>query len=73
MLSSGPSRRSESPYRQTGRAHRDGLRIYITRLSDVEPSILEQIIRTSYEFIEAKAQDGPIREILWKAEPGGAR
>ena len=45
-----------------------GYCLYIKRLSDVDPLILEQIVRESYEFVESKAQDGPIRQILWKTE-----
>jgi len=45
-----------------------GYCVYIKRLSDVDQSVLEQVIRDSYEFVASKAQDGPIREILWKAE-----
>ena len=43
-----------------------GYCVSIKRLSDVDPTVLEQILRASYEFIESKAQDGPIRQILWK-------
>ena len=38
------------------------------RLSDVDLAVLEQIIRESYEFIESKSHEGPIREILWKRQ-----
>ena len=55
---------------QLGKHSATGYCIYIRRLSDVDLPILEQIIRESYGFIEAKSQDGPIRHILWKAEPG---
>jgi len=44
-----------------------GYCIYVTRLSDVDVAVLEQLIRESYEYVEAKSQDGPIRQILWKA------
>ena len=45
-----------------------GYCVYIKRLSDVDLGVLEGIIKDSYEYIEAKAKDGPIREILWRAE-----
>ena len=44
-----------------------GYCVYIRRLSDVDLTVLEQIVRESYEFVEAKSQEGPIRQILWKA------
>lgn len=50
-----------------GKHSTTGYCIYLKRLSDVDPEILEQIVRDSYAFIEAKAKDGPIREILWKS------
>jgi hypothetical protein len=45
-----------------------GYCVYIKQLSDVELSVLEQIVRQSFDNITAKSKDGPIREILWKAE-----
>ncbi len=44
-----------------------GYCVYVKQLSDVDLVVLEQIVRRSYAFITAKAKDGPIREILWKA------
>ena len=64
----GTARHSEL-LAQLGKHSATGYCIYIRRLSDVDLPILEQIIRESYGFIEAKSQDGPIRHILWKAEP----
>jgi hypothetical protein len=29
-------------------------------------TVLERIVRESYEFVEWKSQEGPIRQILWK-------
>jgi hypothetical protein len=43
-----------------------GYCIYLKRLSDVDLPTLEGIIRDSYEYIEAEAQQGPISSILWK-------
>ena len=45
-----------------------GYCVYIKRLSDVDVAVLEQIVQASYEFVESKSRQGPIREILWKAE-----
>ncbi|WP_394551729.1 DUF1801 domain-containing protein [Agromyces sp. MMS24-JH15] len=55
-----------------GRHTETGYCVYIKRLSDVDLEVLEQIVRDSYAFVASKAQDGPIRGILWKAEPGDA-
>jgi hypothetical protein len=53
---------------QLGTHTTTGYCVYIRRLSDVDLPVLERIIQDSYDFIEAKAEAGPIREILWKAE-----
>ena len=47
-----------------GRHTATGYCVYIRRLSDVELPILEQILRTSYEYV--KSQDGHINQILWR-------
>jgi hypothetical protein len=47
-----------------GKHTKTGYCIYIKQLSDVELSILEQILKKSYKNI--KSQDGHINEILWK-------
>ncbi len=44
-----------------------GYCLYIKRLSDIDLSILEQIVQQSYEFIKSKSQKGPIDHILWQA------
>lgn len=46
-----------------------GYCVYLKRLEDVDPDVLEQLLRASYENVAAKAAQGPITEILWKAEP----
>jgi len=51
-----------------GKHTQTGYCVYIKRLSDINRAVLERLLTESYEFVEAKAQDGPIREILWKAE-----
>lgn len=45
-----------------------GYCVYIKQLSDIELSILEQIIQQSYENIKSKSKDGPINKILWQTE-----
>ena len=45
-----------------------GYCIYIKRLSDIELSILEQIIQQSYEFIKSMSKDSPIDRVLWQTE-----
>ena len=45
-----------------------GYCVNLKHLSDVDLGVLEQILRSSFEYVDAKAQEGPIREILWKAE-----
>ena len=49
-----------------GKHSTTGYCVYIRRLSDVELPVLEQLVRESYEYIEA--QEKPIRRILWKDE-----
>lgn len=45
-----------------------GYCIVIKRLSDVDLSILEQILQQSYDYITAISQAGPIDRILWKTK-----
>lgn len=45
-----------------------GYCVYLKRVSDVDLGVLEQIVRASFEYIAGLAAEGPIREILWKAE-----
>ncbi len=45
-----------------------GYCIYIKRLSDIDLSVLEQILKESYTFIEKEASAGPINRILWQTE-----
>jgi hypothetical protein len=45
-----------------------GYCVYFKQLSDVDLPTLEQIIEASYQYVKAKSQDGPIRQILWKTE-----
>ena len=43
-----------------------GYCIYIKQLSDVDASVLEQILQHSYTFITSQAQNGPIDRMLWQ-------
>lgn len=45
-----------------------GYCIYIKKLSDVDLSILEKIIKQSYDTIMSIYQKGPINHILWQSE-----
>lgn len=60
--------RHEGMLAHLGKHSTTGYCVYITQLGDVDLSVLEQIALDSYAFIEAKAADGPIREILWKGQ-----
>ena len=62
-LMDGTARYSEL-LAQLGKHTTTGYCLYIKRLSDVDLSILEQIVQKSYENI--KSQDGQINQILWK-------
>jgi hypothetical protein len=53
---------------ELGRHTTTGYCVYVRRLDDVDLEVLEQVIRASFEFVDAKAKAGPIREILWKAD-----
>ena len=50
-----------------GKHSTSGYCIYIKRLSDIDVSVLEQIVQESHLYIKTKSQDGPIDRILWKA------
>lgn len=45
-----------------------GYCVYLKRLTDVRLPVLEKIVQRSYDHIKGLAADGPIREILWKAD-----
>ena len=51
-----------------GRHSKTGYCVYIRRLSEIDLSVLERIVRQSYEFVERMSREGPIRQILWKAD-----
>jgi len=62
------TRRHTELLAKLGKHSTTGYCVYIKRLGDVDRDILEQIVRGSYEFVEAKSKAGPIREILWRAQ-----
>lgn len=68
-LMDGTSRHSALLAR-LGKHSMTGYCVVFKRLSDVDLPILEQIVRESYGFVDSLARVGPIREILWKVEPG---
>ncbi len=45
-----------------------GYCVVIKQLSDIELSVLEQIVQQSHDFISSLAQAGPINRILWQTE-----
>ena len=45
-----------------------GYCIYFKQLSDIDLSVLEQILKESYENVASKTKDGPITQILWQTE-----
>jgi hypothetical protein len=66
-LMDGTARHSEV-LAKLGKHTGTGYCVYIKRLSDIELSILEQIVQTSYDYIKSESKDGPINRILWQAE-----
>ncbi|MGW4928394.1 DUF1801 domain-containing protein [Agromyces sp. NPDC004153] len=66
-LMDGTARHSEL-LAELGKHSSTGYCVYLKRLSDVDLTVLGRIVRASYEFVESKSQEGPIREILWKSE-----
>lgn len=45
-----------------------GYCVYIKQLEEIDLLVLEQILKQSFEFIEAEAKKGPIDRILWQDE-----
>ncbi len=45
-----------------------GYCVYIKRLSDIDLSVLTQILKESYKHIITKSKSGPIDSILWQTE-----
>lgn len=54
---------------ELGKHSTTGYCVYVRRLSDVDLTVLERLVQDSYDFVESKSKDGPIRQILWKAAP----
>jgi hypothetical protein len=65
-LMDGTARYSEL-LAKLGKHTTTGYCVYIKHLSDIELSVLEQILQKSYEYIKLKSKDGPIDHILWQA------
>lgn len=66
-LMDGTKRYSEQLAR-LGKHTTTGYCVYIKRLSDVELSVLNEILEASYKNISEKSKDGVIDRILWQAE-----
>ena len=66
-LMDGTARHAELLTR-LGKHTTTGYCVYFKQLSDVDLPVLEQLVRASYEYVKAKSEDGPVREILWKAD-----
>jgi hypothetical protein len=66
-LMDGTARHSDLLAR-LGRHSTTGYCLYIRRLSDVDQLVLEQIVQESFDFVESRSKEGPIRQILWKVE-----
>src|SRR4051812_48320353 len=58
FLMDGTARHAEL-LAQLGKHTTTGYCVYINRLSDIELSILEQIVQESYAYIKSQSQDGP--------------
>ncbi len=44
-----------------------GYCVYIKSLQDIDVTVLEQILKASFNNITAKSKDGPIDRILWQS------
>lgn len=49
-----------------GKHSKTGYCIYIKYLEDIDITVLNQILKQSYEFITTKSKQGPIDKILWQ-------
>ena len=45
-----------------------GYCVYFKQLTDIEVSVLEEIVKESYQNITSLAKNGPIDHILWQSE-----
>lgn len=50
-----------------GKHSRTGYCLYIKQLSDIDQSVLKQILQQSYDYITSLAKNGPINRILWQS------
>ena len=53
---------------KTGKHTTTGYCIYIKKLSDIDLTVLEEILQKSYDFIKSESKDVPINRILWQTE-----
>lgn len=60
--------RYEDLLKKLGKHTTTGYCIYIKRLSDIDVSVLEQILKDSYKHITTKSKQGPIDQILWQTK-----
>lgn len=51
-----------------GKHTKTGYCIYIKQLSDIDESVLKEILQKSYTFITTESKKGPIDRILWQTE-----
>lgn len=58
--------RYEELLSQLGKFTKTGYCIYIKHLSEIDVSILEKILKQSYDHITKLSQAGPIDSILWQ-------
>lgn len=65
-LMDGTARYSEL-LAKLGKHTKTGYCVYIKMLEDIDVTVLEQILRRSYEFITTKSKQGPIDKILWQS------
>ncbi len=61
------TKRYEELLKKLGKYTSTGYCIYIKRLSDIDISVLEQILTESYKNITEKSQAGAITKILWQS------
>lgn len=50
-----------------GKHSKTGYCIYIKNLEDIDITVLNQILKESYDFITTKSKQGPIDKILWQS------
>lgn len=51
-----------------GKHTKTGYCVYIKKLSDIDVSVLKDILEESYRFITTESKKGPIDRILWQVQ-----